>query len=93
MDEVANGWSAKKQILNQPVLNEHNDTVGIIEDLIVAPDKAIAYAIVGAGGFVGIGRYDVAIPINQFKEEGGKFVLGGATKEAIKALPRFEYAK
>jgi len=93
MDEVANGWSAKKQILNQPVLNEHHDTVGIIEDLIVAPDKAISYAIVGAGGFAGIGRHDVAIPINQFKEEGGKFVLAGATKEAIKALPRFEYAK
>lgn len=34
----------------------------------------------------------VAIPVTQIKDEGGKFVLPGATKEAIKALPKFEYA-
>lgn len=40
-----------------------------------APDKSVSYAIVGAGGFAGTGKHDVAIPVNQFKEEGGKFIL------------------
>jgi len=31
--------------------------------------------------------------VNQLKQEDGKIVLPGATKEAIKALPKFEYAK
>jgi hypothetical protein len=35
----------------------------------------------------------VAIPVNQLKQEDGKFVLPGTTKEAIKVLPKFEYAK
>jgi hypothetical protein len=35
----------------------------------------------------------VAIPVAQFKEEGGKFILHGATKETIKAMPEFEYEK
>jgi len=30
--------------------------------------------------------------VNQLKEVGGKFILEGATKEAIKAMPKFEYA-
>nr|WP_242490142.1 PRC-barrel domain-containing protein [Noviherbaspirillum cavernae] len=90
---VKEGWSAKKQILGQTVYNENKDKVGTIDDVIVAPDKAISYAIVGAGGFVGIGRHDVAIPIGQFKQDGGRFVLAGATKDAIKAMPKFEYAK
>jgi hypothetical protein len=35
----------------------------------------------------------VLIPVEQLKQQDKKFVLPGATKEAIKALPKFEYAK
>ena len=44
-------------------------------------------------GFVGIGKHDVAIPVNQIREEKDRFVLPGASKEALKALPEFQYAK
>lgn len=91
--DVMKGWSAKKQVLGQTVYNEKNEKVGTIDDIIIAPDKAVSYAIVGAGGFAGLGKHDVAIPVKQFKEEGGKFTLQGATKEMIKAMPEFEYAK
>jgi sporulation protein YlmC with PRC-barrel domain len=90
---VAVGWSVKKQILGKTVYNENNQKVGRIDDLIVAPDSAISFAIIGAGGFVGLGRHDVAIPVQQIKLQDAKFILPGATKEAIKALPKFEYAK
>jgi sporulation protein YlmC with PRC-barrel domain len=93
MREVAIGWSAKKNILGQTVYNEKNEKVGKIADIIIAPDKSVSYAIVGAGGFVGLGRHDVAIPINQLTQQDGRIVLAGATKDAIKALPKFEYAK
>ncbi len=93
LKEVAVGWSAKKQILGQRVYNEKNEKVGAIDDIIITPERAVSYVIVGAGGFVGVGRHDVAIPIGQLKQQGGKFVISGATKEAIKALPKFEYAK
>ena len=85
--------NAKKQIIGKAVYNEKNEKVGTIDDLIVAPDTTVSFAIVGAGGFVGLGKHDVAIPINQFTEQKGRFVLPGATKDAIKALPKFEYAK
>jgi len=91
---VAVGWSARKDIIGKTVYNENDQRVGTIEDLIVAPDTAISFAIVGAGGFAGVGRHDVAIPVRQIQlQDDGKFVLPGATEEAIKSLPRFEYAK
>lgn len=93
MRAVALGWSARKQILRQPAYNEQKQRVGTIDDLIIAPDTSVSYVIIGAGGFVGLGKHDVALPVNQLKQEDGKFVLPGATKEAIKALPKFEYAK
>lgn len=90
---VAAGWSLKKSILGKKVYNDEGRVVGKVDDVIVAPDKALSYAIIGAGGFLGMGKHDVAIPINQFRIDNGKIMLAGATKDAIKALPKFEYAR
>ncbi len=90
---VATGWSLKKSVLGKSVYNEEGKAIGKVDDVIVAPDKAVSYAIVGAGGFLGMGKHDVAIPVNQFRVDNGKITLPGATKDALKALPKFEYAK
>ncbi|MFT4171940.1 MAG: PRC-barrel domain-containing protein [Rhodocyclaceae bacterium] len=93
IDAVLAGWSAKKTLLGTTVYNDTGEKVGKITDLIVAPDASVTYAIVGAGGFVGIGRHDVAVSVQHFSLKDNKLVLAGATKDAIKALPPFEYAK
>jgi sporulation protein YlmC with PRC-barrel domain len=90
--EVTTGWSAKRQILGQTVYNDKDEKVGKVDDIIVAPDKAISYAIVGAGGFLNVGKHDVAIPVSQFKAADGKLILAGASRDALKAMPAFEYA-
>ena len=90
---LAVGWSAKKQILDKAVYNSSGEKIGEVEDLIITPEKAVSYAIVGTGGFLGIDRHDVAIPVGQLKLEGDKLMLPGATKEGLKALPKFVYAK
>ena len=93
MKEVVLGWSAKKDILGKPVYNEKGEKIGSVDDVIITPDKAVSYAIIGTGGFVVLAKHDVAIPITQIKVEGDKLVLPGATKEALKELPDFQYAK
>jgi sporulation protein YlmC with PRC-barrel domain len=93
MRDVASGWSAKRQILGQAVFNDKDERVGSIDDIIVAPDKAVSYAIINAGGFIGLTKHDVAIPVSQLKLVDNKLVLAGATKEALKASPPFEYAR
>jgi hypothetical protein len=90
---VAIGWSAKKKILGKAVYNDKNEKIGVVDDLIVTPDRSLSYAIIGVGGFLGMGKHDVAIPVGQFKEDKGKILLAGATKDALKAMPKFEYAK
>jgi hypothetical protein len=73
--------------------NDKSERIGTVDDIVIAPDKAVSYAIIGAGGFLGVAKHDVAIPVNQFKLVDGKFVLAGATKDALKAMPPFEYAR
>ena len=91
--EVASGWSAKRQILGQPVFNDKDERVGSIDDIIVAPDKAVSYAIINAGGFIGLTKHDVAIPVSQLKLVDNKLILAGASKDALRASPPLEYAR
>ena len=38
-------------------------------------------------------EHNVAVPVCKLQQEMGKIVLPGATKDALKAAPAFEYAK
>ena len=88
---IADGWSVKKEILNNYVYNDDSDNIGTIEDLFVTREKAISYAIIGVGGFLGMGRHDVAIPVYQLRISKAQITLPGATAESLKALRAFEY--
>jgi len=90
--DVAMGWSAKRQILGHPVYNNMDERVGPVDDIIVATNKSVSYAIINAGGFLAVAKHNVAIPVSQFQLNGDKLVLPGATKDALKAAPEFEYA-
>lgn len=89
--QVASGWSVKKSILDKEVYNDVGEKIGNVEDLIIAPDKKASYLIVGAGAFLGIRRHDVAFPVTQVQDLGAKLVIPGATKDALKSMPRFDY--
>jgi hypothetical protein len=85
------GWSATRDLLNTNIKNDKGETIGRVRDLIVSTDGTVSAAIIGVGGFLGIGRRNVAIPTNEFKYQDGHFTLPGATKDALKALPEFRY--
>jgi sporulation protein YlmC with PRC-barrel domain len=90
--DVTLGWSAKRQILGHAVYNDSNERIGSIDDVIVASDKTVSYAIINAGGFLAVAKHDVAVPVSKLTLVDDRLVLPGATKEALKASPRFEYA-
>ena len=90
--DVTPGWSAKRQILGQPVYNNMDERVGSVDDIIVTTDKSVSYAIINAGGFLAVAKHNVAIPVSQFQLDGDKLVLPGATRDALKAAPEFDYA-
>jgi len=89
---VLQGWRASK-LLGASVYNDQNQRIGKIEDMIVSPDGKVSAAVIEVGGFLGIGSHRVAIPVEKFADITAKrLVLPGATKEALKALPEFQYA-
>jgi sporulation protein YlmC with PRC-barrel domain len=97
MEAIVVGWSVKKDLIGKTVVNDKNEKIGKIDDLIISPVKgtvpAAPFAIVGVGGFLGMGKHDVAVPMAQFKIQNKQLSLPGATKDALKALPPFVYQK
>ena len=92
MKVVVLGWSAKHKLLGAAVYNDRGEKIGSIDDIIVSPARSVSHAIIGVGGFLGIGKHEVAIPMDQIKIQGNRFVLAGASKAVLKAMPEFQYA-
>jgi sporulation protein YlmC with PRC-barrel domain len=98
MEAVVLGWSAKKDLMGKTVVNDRNEKIGKIDDIIISPNPdakqpAASFAIIGVGGFLGIGKKDVVIPMGQLKIQNKQLMLAGATKDALKTLPEFQYQK
>lgn len=90
---VASGWSVKKQMLGKDVVNDKGEKLGKVDDIIVSNEKSLSYAILGVGGFLGVGKRDVAIPVGQLKIDRDRFILAGASKDSVRAMPEFQYAR
>ena len=93
MKLVVLGWSAKRQLLGHDVYNDRNQKIGKVDDIIVSPKRTVSHAIIGVGVFLGLVKKDVAIPMDQLQLVNNRFILKGATKDALLAMPAFEYAK
>ena len=89
---VATGYRTS-QIVGSTVMNDAKESIGKIDDLIIAQDKHIVFAVVSVGGFLGAGSKLVAIQYDQLRPtpDNEGFVLAGATKDSLKGLPEFLY--
>ena len=75
--ESDTGLSAKKTFLGKAVYNQEKKKIGTITDLIIAPDTSLAYVVIGAGGFVGLGRHNVDCSDERAAFRGWQVCLAG----------------
>jgi hypothetical protein len=92
VQKLATGYRSTK-IVGSSVVNQHDDKIGTVDDLIVEPSEKVPFAILSVGGFLGIGDHLVAVPFSSLKISQDKIELPGATKDELKALPEFKYAR
>jgi PRC-barrel domain len=92
VQKVAAGYRASK-VIGSSVLNEANETIGKIDDLLVTRDGKEPYAVLSIGGFLGMGTHMVVVRYDSLKFADNKIVLPGGSKDGLKMLPAFQYAK
>ena len=60
--------------------------------MIITASGTVPYAVASVGGFLGMGSHLVVVAASSLELVGKKLTLHGATKESLKALPKFTFA-
>lgn len=93
-NQAADEWRSSK-LVGLSVYNKANEKVGDINDLILAPDGKISNAVIGVGGFLGMGEKLVAVAFSDLQlnrdADGSMRVTINSTKEALDSAPDFKY--
>src|SRR5437773_3551722 len=79
------------KLTGMKVKNEAGETLGNIEDLVVDMKTGkISYAVLGVGGFLGIGEKYIAVPPSAFRiGDDDKSLVLNADKAKLEAAPGF----
>lgn len=94
--ETSNQWLAT-DLIGASVYGPNDKSIGEIDDLLTSEDGKISAALIGVGGFLGIGEKKVAISFEAIKkgrDQNGKVHLTvAATEDQLKNAPTFKYLK
>lgn len=70
------------------------ETIGSVDDLVIAKDGEVVAGVIGVGGFLGIGEKDVAVPFAELQldkdDVNAPRVVLAATKEQLNSAPAFD---
>ena len=72
-----------------------SDNIGEVNDLIIDANGDITHAVIGVGGFLGIGQKDVAVPFEElqvFERDGEIRLVYASTRESLEAAQEFDRA-
>jgi len=92
--QAADDLSAN-QMIGHDVQTPNGDNVGDIANLILKQSGQVEAAIIGVGGFLGIGQKNVAVPfdkiqVSQDAQSGKMKLTTSLTKDDLKAAPEFQ---
>ncbi|MBO9097419.1 MULTISPECIES: PRC-barrel domain-containing protein [unclassified Rhizobium] len=80
--------------IGQSVYNGANESIGKVSDLIMQKNGGIVAAVVGVGGFLGIGAKNVAVPISNISiaqnTDGTVKLTTSESADTLKSAPEFK---
>lgn len=85
------GQSLASDMMGSTVMNAEGESIGEINDLLLDENHTVEAALIGVGGFLGLGEKDVALGLDQFQwnPEQQAFTTD-LTMEQLEAAPAFK---
>jgi sporulation protein YlmC with PRC-barrel domain len=91
-DQKSSDWMAT-ELIGASVVNTNNEAIGDINDLVTDQGGKITGVLIGAGGFLGMGEKDVAVPFEDVKiardQDKGLNIMTNLTKDQLASAPDF----
>jgi len=86
MTSLQGKWRAGKMV-GLKIYNDANESLGSVNDLLFDKDGKIAAAVIGVGGFLGVGEHYVAVPYEKIKWVNEPVPYTGASGSASNTGP------
>ena len=80
-----------EELTGRSVATETGEDVGEIDFIGVRGDTVVA--IIGVGGFLGMGENEVAIPVEKLIMREDEVIVPGVTEERLESMPEFNEAE
>lgn len=95
--QPADQWLASG-LIGQDIVNAAGENIGVIDDLLLDKGGRVASAVIGVGGFLGIGEKRVAVPFASLTFTSGaapnqRVVAIALSKDALMAAPDFQQSE
>jgi hypothetical protein len=85
-------WLAS-DVYHAGVYDPQDNKIGNVDDLVIKQDGSISKAVIGVGGFLGVGSKDVAVLFANLRvktKDDKSWLVLDATKDQLKAAPAFD---
>jgi sporulation protein YlmC with PRC-barrel domain len=94
LNEQKPGDVLASKLIGKPAVNSQDETIGTVSDLVTDPSGKVIAALIGVGGFLGIGEKHVAVRFEDLKltpadNEDVKIVLT-MSKETLVSAPDYK---
>lgn len=76
-------------IKDREVVNHNQETIGEVEDVIVAPDGSILGLVVSVGGIMDVGDKNVLVPADEVKAYGDRIVWETFDEDQLSEMPEY----
>ncbi len=87
-------WLASKNLIGVKVGGPTNETVGSISDLLMDKNGTVLAAVIGVGGFLGIGAKNVAVPFKSLEmsrdSDANEKIVMRFSKDELTQAPDFK---
>lgn len=91
-EQMQEQWLASN-LIGTKVRGAGDESVGEINDVLLDRNGNVIGAVIGVGGFLGMGEKDVAVPFNQLqmvRNSDGDRVILNKSKDELKNAPTFK---
>jgi sporulation protein YlmC with PRC-barrel domain len=80
------------KVIGTTVYNDHNEKIGVVDDILLPATGGEVTAVLSFGGFLGVGQKLVKVPLSHVHFAAGKPMMPDADKPALMAMPQYNYA-
>jgi len=90
------GEMRASKIVGSTVKNSAGETIGDVNEIVLAKDGQVSAVIIGVGGFLGLGEREVAVSFKSLRttQDGVRTVLTlDADKETLRAAPEWRWSE